>query len=923
MIEISHQQARRLIEASLDGRDLPDAQWAVLQAHLEGCPACRAYQKQLSVLETGLERALHARWTGYDAPLLARGALASALKQAREARARRWKRLRWALLGVLLALVWLGYVEYLRGEALASAPRLTPTLPAATLPAVLASQAAQPVFRGDFSGVLAFSGRLPGGTSSDIYLLNAGGSGIQLTNLTNTAYDDSFPAWSPDGLWLAFISIDPDTRKEEVFTISVAGTRLTQVTNRPDVAWSGPISWSADGQWLALRGYRAGQDESFVYLVPLSGSAQAEGSRTLALTRGGNGPVLFSPTAPLLAFANPSDGSFQVFDQVSAWFDDLRSPEDIRRAMQVQGENPFAWSPDGRLLAYITTGPYNPRQTGQFGPNQFDWATNLLLSQPLYAGGLVSSSVVRRPLLSISGLDALADVSWSPDLSRRVLAYLSDEHQDGCWTVHLQQVTEATLPARANIREVPGLCVAGNLSNASWTPDGEWLVVNGSLPGQRDPGYYALRVPLDLALRAAAPFELVLPAGDLPLAATPGADAAVVRYTSPPQVRPSLNARASALQIDPQPAGLAPPIPPTSAPNPEVPGQLVFTTTAPNSVLSAIRPDGRQQQVLRDYRWRATCPALSPDGQQLAFLSDPGSPASGHSELYVQPVQGGRPVPLTSPEIYQQQTFRTRLDPPGYDCPVWSPDGKRLALVARSGQGSYLVIAQADGSQADRLPRYLAVDAPSSFTRPVWSPDGQRVVLVIPPGSTLNATPGRPARIIALQPDDPNVRQITLAETDGWFDVFGLAYSPNGREIVYQAVRALGQEALSAELRWMDADGTHSRTLLAIPEAHPYVAQGSFLYWLDPHTVVFASGGRLDARYKTHLSMLDTRTGALTNLASLEDMLYDLVLSPDRRWLAFSGDGGLYALDLYTALKNGSVSPALLSTQHVSDLDWR
>ena len=54
MIEITHAQARRLLREKIDGRPISDEQWAILQAHLEACPECRADNDQLAGIERGL-----------------------------------------------------------------------------------------------------------------------------------------------------------------------------------------------------------------------------------------------------------------------------------------------------------------------------------------------------------------------------------------------------------------------------------------------------------------------------------------------------------------------------------------------------------------------------------------------------------------------------------------------------------------------------------------------------------------------------------------------------------------------------------------------------------------------------------------------------------------------------------------------------
>ncbi|MGI0129909.1 MAG: TolB family protein, partial [Thermoplasmata archaeon] len=73
--------------------------------------------------------------------------------------------------------------------------------------------------------------------------------------LTPGVYDESSPAWSPDGTWIAFVSNrngDPDrTDNTDVYVIAArAGATPRRLTNYdgPD---DGPLAWSPDGQQIA------------------------------------------------------------------------------------------------------------------------------------------------------------------------------------------------------------------------------------------------------------------------------------------------------------------------------------------------------------------------------------------------------------------------------------------------------------------------------------------------------------------------------------------------------------------------------------------------------------------------------------------------------------------------------------------------
>ena len=70
----------------------------------------------------------------------------------------------------------------------------------------------------------------PGGTGSEIYAMNADGSGK--VNLTNDPADDFTPSWSPDGTKIAFARWDGGSGAE-VYVMNADGTGQTNLTNNP------------------------------------------------------------------------------------------------------------------------------------------------------------------------------------------------------------------------------------------------------------------------------------------------------------------------------------------------------------------------------------------------------------------------------------------------------------------------------------------------------------------------------------------------------------------------------------------------------------------------------------------------------------------------------------------------------------------
>ncbi len=132
-------------------------------------------------------------------------------------------------------------------------------------------------------------------------------------------------------------------------------------------------------------------------------------------------------------------------------------------------------------------------------------------------------------------------------------------------------------------------------------------------------------------------------------------------------------------------------------------------------------------------------PSFSPDGASLLFLSD----RSGKLQAWVMPLTGGEPRQVTDL-------------PHGIGGAEWSPDGKRLLVLAPSGEKRFLVGKEEDpiarrirdyswqidgGGYRDEFTSVWVVEIaggkPARLTAPSyevgaarWSPDGKRIVFL-------------------------------------------------------------------------------------------------------------------------------------------------------------------------------------------------
>lgn len=128
-------------------------------------------------------------------------------------------------------------------------------------------------------------------------------------------------------------------------------------------------------------------------------------------------------------------------------------------------------------------------------------------------------------------------------------------------------------------------------------------------------------------------------------------------------------------------------------------GTLIFQSSRDgNAEIYRVQADGTGLTNLTNDPGDDTFAVWSPDGKQIAFISD----RSGQENLYVMNADGSNPRCLHDLEVSGR--------------PAWSPDGKKIAL-------SPGVIINADGS--GEVP--LTADIVEGCNNPAWSPDGAQI----------------------------------------------------------------------------------------------------------------------------------------------------------------------------------------------------
>ena len=183
----------------------------------------------------------------------------------------------------------------------------------------------------------------PAGLASQLVAVDFRGDAKEyLTRSESYKYS---PAWSPDGEWLAWVVIRPETGAD-LFTASLTqgGTRVVLAGEDSEAA----PAWSPDGSWLACASTVQGNTDLYLLSAAYArGSSNQAGSRRLTFSPGIDTNPSWSPDSRSLVFSSDRGGSQQLY------LVDVDGLEERRISYWGGACDCPAWSPDGEWIAFV------------------------------------------------------------------------------------------------------------------------------------------------------------------------------------------------------------------------------------------------------------------------------------------------------------------------------------------------------------------------------------------------------------------------------------------------------------------------------------------------------------------------------------------------------------------------------------------
>jgi Tol biopolymer transport system component len=208
---------------------------------------------------------------------------------------------------------------------------------------------------GTGSSQIAFTSQRDG--HAQIYLMASDGS--SQVNISKNKFNDSQPAWSPDGTQLAFVS--ERDGNGEICVMNVDGSNQRCLTNQatadkkpnPKLPRDYEPTWARDGQHIAFVSTRTGTAD--IWAMNVDGSNQLDLTQSAA----NNDQPAWSPDLKSIAFVSTRDGNAEICVMDASGFNQRcltneRTPNKKPDKTKPDDTHP-SWSPDSQRIAFVST----------------------------------------------------------------------------------------------------------------------------------------------------------------------------------------------------------------------------------------------------------------------------------------------------------------------------------------------------------------------------------------------------------------------------------------------------------------------------------------------------------------------------------------------------------------------------------------